>query len=205
MSATPGKPRVEDRDSELIRAISSGRSDLFDRLVEKYEGRLYNFGLRMCRDTTDAEDLVQETFLNVFRYLPRFRYETRFKNWLYRIATSVCLKRKRRSRYAPERELSLEEFLPGKGDELPSRIPAWASRPLEQVLNEELAKRIREAISELPEKYRMVMVLRDIEGFSTDETSQIMEISLSSVKVRLHRARLFVREQLKDYFSNDPP
>jgi len=198
------KSPVRDEDFELVQAINSGRNELFPRLVAKYQQKLYNFGMRMCGDAHDAEDLVQETFLNVFRYLEGFRYETRFKNWMFRVATTTCLKAKRRPKHAPDRELSLEEFLPGEGEALPDQAPAWAQRPLEQLLNEELAHHIQRAILELPKKYRMVVVLRDQEGFSTEETAQILDISVSNAKVRLHRARLFLREKLKGYFDHEP-
>ncbi len=84
----PNRKKIKDNDTELIQAINSGQFDLFHDLVKRYEQKLYNFSLRMCRNPTDAEDMVQETFLNVFRYLKDFRYETKFKNWLYRIAAS---------------------------------------------------------------------------------------------------------------------
>jgi RNA polymerase sigma-70 factor (ECF subfamily) len=199
-----GKKTVRDEDYEIVQAINNGRADLFQRLVEKYQQKLYNFGMRMCGESRDAEDLVQETFLNVFRYLQGFRYETKFKNWMYRVATTTCIKAKRRPKHAPEYELSLEDFMPGEGEDLPDQAPGWAQRPLDQLLNEELADRIEKAILELPKKYRMVVVLRDQEGFSTEETAQILDISVANTKVRLHRARLFLREKLKGYFDHDP-
>jgi len=205
MTATPGNRKVEDRDTELIQAINAGGQHRFSELVARYQGPLYNFGLRMCGSPNDVEDLIQETFLNIFKYLPGFRFETKFKNWVYRIATSACLKAKRKSKYAPERELSLDEFLPRGEDQIPSQIPDWAVKPLDQVLNRELAEMLKKAVLELPKKYRLVLVLRDMEGFSTAEAAEIMEISPANVKVRLHRARLFLRDKLKDYFHDDPP
>ena len=142
----PNHKEIRDDDSELIQAINNGRADLFHQLVEKYQQKIYNFGMRMCGESRDAEDLVQETFLNVFRYLEGFRHETRFKNWMFRVATTTCLKAKRKSKHAPERELSLEEFMPREGEELPDQAPDWAQRPLEQLLNEELAAHIKNAI-----------------------------------------------------------
>jgi RNA polymerase sigma-70 factor (ECF subfamily) len=202
MSKKPQPPKVRDQDFELIRQINSGHFDLFQELVKRYENKLYNFSLRLCRDPSDAEDMVQETLLNVFRYLKDFRYETKFKNWLYRIATSTCIKKRRKSKFAPERELSLDEFWPNEEAEFPDQIPNWALEPLEKLLNDELANTIQEAILSLPDKYRLVIVLRDMEGFSTSETSQILNISETNVKVRLHRARLFLRDKLKGYFSH---
>jgi RNA polymerase sigma-70 factor (ECF subfamily) len=197
------RKKIKDKDFELIQAINSGQFDRFPDLVKRYEQKLYNFSLRMCRDAADAEDAVQETFLNVFRYLKDFRYETKFKNWLYRVAASTCIKKRRKSKFAPERELSLDEFLPQDETEVPDQVPQWALMPLDKLLNDELLDQINKAIFTLPEKYRLVIVLRDIEGFSTTETAQILNLSDANVKVRLHRARLFLRDKLKGYFENE--
>jgi RNA polymerase sigma-70 factor (ECF subfamily) len=197
------RKKIKDKDFELIRAINSGQFDLFPDLVKRYEQKLYNFSLRMCRNAADAEDTVQETFLNVFRYLKDFRYETKFKNWLYRVAASTCIKKRRKSKFSPERELSLDEFFPQDETEVPDQVPKWALMPLDKLLNDELLDKINAAIFTLPEKYRLVSVLRDIEGFSTAETAQILNLSDANVKVRLHRARLFLRDKLKGYFENE--
>ena len=176
MTSSRNRKKIKDRDTELIEAINSGRHEQFQELVQRYEQKVYNFGLRMCGDVYDAEDVVQDTFLNVFKYLKDFRYETKFKNWLYRIATSTCIKKRRRSKFAPERELSLEEFFPDEDATGPNEIPDWAQLPLDQVLNEELSQHLKAAILSLPEKYRVIVILRDVEGFSTAETSQILEL-----------------------------
>ena len=195
--------KIKDKDFELIRAINSGQSDRFPDLVKRYEQKLYNFSLRMCRDPVDAEDIVQDAFINVFKYLKDFRYETKFKNWLYRVAASTCIKRRRKSKFAPERELSLDEFYHQEESESPKQVPNWALMPLDKLLNNELLDQINQAIFSLPEKYRLIIVLRDIEGFSTAETAQILNVSPANVKVRLHRARLFLRDKLKGYFENE--
>ena len=199
----PTPQQIKDKDFDLIQAINSGEVDKFQDLVKRYEAKLYNFSLRMCRDPSDAEDMIQDTFLNVFRYLKNFRYETKFKNWLYKVAASTCFKKRRKSKFAPDKELSLEEFLPKDEAEKPDHVPQWALMPLDKLLNEELAGVINKTIISLPKKYRMVILLRDIEGFSTTETAQILNLSPSNVKVRLHRARLYLRDKLKGYFEND--
>ena len=199
----PKHKKIKDKDFKLIQAINSGQTDKFHDLVKKYEQQLYNFSLRMCRDHSDAEDMIQETFLNVFRYLKSFRYETKFKNWLYKVAASTCIKKRRKSKFAPEKELSLDDFLPGNETEVPDHAPDWALMPLDKLLNQELSSKINQEILSLPKKYRLVIVLRDIEGFSTTETAQILSLSTSNVKVRLHRARLYLRDKLKGYFEND--
>ena len=201
-------PQIKkDEDYELVQAINAGRTDRFAELVNRYEKKLYNFGLRMCGSVQDAEDMVQDTFLNVFKYLGSFRYETKLRNWIYRIATSACIKRRRKSKFAPDKELSLDEFMPGDGEGVPREIPDWANVPLDQLLDEELAKTVKMGIDSLPDKYRMILLLRDIEGFSTAEAAQILDLTESNVKVRLHRARLYLRDRLKDYFDHErtPP
>ena len=194
---------IKDNDFDLIQAINSGQTEKFHDLVKRYEQKLYNFSLRMCRNPSDAEDMVQDTFLNVFKYLKNFRYETKFKNWLYKVAASTCIKKRRKSKFAPDKELSLDEFLPNDEAEKPEHVPEWALLPLDKLLNEELASVINRTIISIPKKYRVVIVLRDIEGFSTAETAQILNLSPANVKVRLHRARLYLRDKLKGYFEND--
>jgi RNA polymerase sigma-70 factor, ECF subfamily len=197
------KRKKKDEDTELIEAINSGQHNLYYDLVKRYERKLYNFGLRACWDPQDAEDLVQETFLNVFKYLKDFRYETKFKNWLYKIASSVCIKKKRKSKFAPDRELSLDEFLPPDEAHVATALPDWAHAPLKKLLNNELSETLKKATLSLPEKYRVVILLRDMEGFNTEETAQILNVTPSNVKVRLHRARLFLKEKLKEYYDDD--
>jgi RNA polymerase sigma-70 factor (ECF subfamily) len=192
-----------DNDDDLVQQIQAGRLDLFQELVKRHEQRLYNFALRMCGHTSDAEDVAQDTFLNAYKYIGDFRQETKFKNWLFRIATSACIKKRRQSKFAPDRELSLDEFLPSDEAKVEQEIPPWAALPLEQLLNEELGRKIREAILELPEKYRVVLGLRDIEGFSTEESARILNLTPTNIKVRLHRARLFLRDQLKAFFNDE--
>jgi RNA polymerase sigma-70 factor (ECF subfamily) len=199
----PNRKNVLDDDAELIRAINAGDTSRFQELVQRYGQKLYTFGRRMCRDESDAEDLVQDTFLNVFRYLKDFRYETKFKNWLYRVAANTALKQRRRSKFAREPDLPLEEMLDREDLAAPAEVPEWARMPLEQVLNEELLGILHQAIWSLPEKYRIVVILRDIEEFSTEDSAQILNLSPANVKVRLHRARLFLRDKLKGYFRHD--
>jgi RNA polymerase sigma-70 factor (ECF subfamily) len=201
--AHPEKPPTKnDDDTALIRAINEGDIARFDELVQRYENQLYGFGRRMCRNPQDAEDMVQNTFLNVFRYLKDFRFESKFKNWLYKIATSTCLKIKRKSRFSPDEPLSLEEMIEAASSEIPTESPQWARLPIDRILNDELRNRLQIAIHNLPETLRVVLVLRDIEGFSTQEAAQILALSEANIKVRLHRARLQLRKDMQDYFHH---
>ena len=201
MPKKSSRRRNPDEDSQLIEAINAGHQGQYYDLVKRYERKLYNFGLRVCRNAQDAEDLVQETFLNVFKYLKGFRHETKFKNWLYKIASSVCIKKRRKSKFAPDRELSLDEFFPTDEAHAAAELPDWAAAPLDKVLNDELSEILKKAILSLPKKYRVVILLRDMEGFTTEETAQITNVTPANVKVRLHRARLFLREKLREYYD----
>ena len=205
--------KIRDQDSALIEDINEGRAGGFQDLFIRYRQRLYNFGLRICHDAQDAEDIVQDTFINVFKYLKNFRQETRFKNWLYRIAVTACITKKRRSKYAPEPELPLSSLIQkDDADDLPDTIPdnisgtgpEWANQPLDQLLNKELNDMIRNTVINLPEKYRSVLELRDMEGLTTHETAKMLNITPATVKTRLHRGRLLIREQLKDYSDHAP-
>ena len=197
----PTRKTVADEDTELIRAAIAGQPQAFPDLVRRYEQRLYNFARRMCRSDSDAEDLVQETFLNVHRFLADFRFETKFKNWLYRVAVNTAITKRRRSKFAPEPDLSLEDLSRQEGADATGDVPDWARMPLEQVLNGELLETLNRAIRSLPEKYRVVVVLRDVEEFSTEETAHILNLTPANVKVRLHRGRMFLKDKLTGYFT----
>ena len=195
--------KITDEDTELIEAINSGKKDLFNDLVKKYEKKIYQFGLRMCREPRDAEEMVQDTFLNTYRFLKYFRQETKFKNWLFKIASSACLRKKRNNPVPWQNQISLEDFFKREGTNPTDQLPTWVSEPLENILNQESSEVIRKSISLIPEKYRLVLVLRDLEGFSTEETARILKLKPVTVKVRLHRARLYLKEKLKDYFEHE--
>jgi RNA polymerase sigma-70 factor, ECF subfamily len=197
----PTHKTVADADTELIRAAIAGQPQAFPDLVRRYEQKLYNFARRMCRSDSDAEDLVQETFLSVYRSLADFRFETKFKNWLYRVAVNTAITKRRRSKFAPEPDLSLEDLDRQEEADATGEVPDWARMPLEQLLNGELLETMNRAIRSLPEKYRVVVVLRDVEEFSTEETAHILNLTPANVKVRLHRGRMFLKDKLTEYFT----
>jgi len=199
---TREKQKIVDEDTSLIEKIQAGEVELFEELVSKYEIRIYNFGVRMCKDQSDAEDLVQETFINIFKYLGGFRMETRFKNWVYKIAASVCLKIKKKNGTA-DKYMPFEEIFPVTEKEISDQAPEWTYLPVEVLMNKELADKIKSELDKLLPKYRIVLVLRDIEGFSTKEVVEILNISESNVKVRLLRARAFLRDGLRRYFDEE--
>ena len=172
-----------------------------EKIVARYETPIFTFGLKMCGQPHDAEDIMQETFLSAFRYLDGFRGETKLKNWLFKIAARACLKKRRKKKCEPDRELSLDSFMGGDGSPEGYDIPDWSEDPVDNVLRAELKQIIDKGIQSLPHKYRIVFNLRDIEGFSTDETAEILGITPQSVKTRLHRARLFLREKISKSYG----
>lgn len=186
-------------DTDLVRAAQRGDRRAFAQLVEKYEARVYNLARKMMRDPQDAEDVLQETFISVFRHLNDFQGDSTFSTWLYRIATNAALM-KLRARKPPS--LSLDEPVESNSDEvLPREIVDWNITPEEAVLNSEIRAQMDAAVAALPEPLRAVFVLRDIEGLSVQETAEVLGISVPNVKTRLHRARLMLREELSAYFK----
>jgi RNA polymerase sigma-70 factor (ECF subfamily) len=197
-----------DPETALVAAIEAARSgdhDAFARLMDGYGDRLLAFARRMCGQREDAEDVFQESFLTEFRRLGEFRGEGSFRNWLYKIASSHCLKKRRLRSGEPRHHLVVEELTP---EALRPIIhgPGLAARPeipLEAVLRNELSTRMNEAIDRLPPEYRLVLLLRDVELFSTTETAGLTGLSEAAVKSRLHRARLAVREALQPYLEEE--
>ncbi|HET9396899.1 MAG TPA: sigma-70 family RNA polymerase sigma factor, partial [Nitrospiraceae bacterium] len=138
----------------------------------------------------------QETFLNAFRGMNAFRGDAQVSTWLYTIASRAAMRLRRKRKGAPERELSLEEFIPTSDGEFRLQIPIEGLTPEQALENKELREALDHAINKLPKKYRIALVLRDMEGLSAKGVSGIMGLSERAVKSRLHRARLFVRREL---------
>ena len=158
--------------------------------------KLRAFAISLCRNDDQAEDLVQETFLNAYQGLKDFRGEARVSTWLYTIASRASIRMRRKRKGEPEYELSLEEFVPTSEGEFRLQIPMDGLSPEEALQNKELRQALDQAIEKLPQKYRMALVLRDMEGLSAKEVGTIMGLNERAVKSRLHRARLFVPREL---------
>ncbi|MEW6530167.1 MAG: sigma-70 family RNA polymerase sigma factor [Thermodesulfobacteriota bacterium] len=186
-------------DSATIAKVLDGDYNAFEALVEKYQARIYRHLRKMVKDAHLAEDLLQETFLNAYKGLGGFSGSSSFSTWLFRIATNTALMSLRKQR--PE---SVEYDDAIKNDLYYSRMSAsreFIQTPAEIMLSAEGRQKIEEAIESLPVLYRTVLVLRDVEGFSLEEVSQIVDSSVAAVKSRLHRARNAVREQLMGYYD----
>ena len=170
--------------------------EYFDKLYRDHVDLLYRFANRLCGEAETAKDLVQETFLNAYRGLPKFRGDAQISTWLYTIAARACSRMRRKRKGEPERELSLEDFIPTSEGEFRLQVPLEGQTPEEALQNKELRQALDEAINKLPKKYKIVLVLRDMEGLSAKEVATIVGLNERAVKSRLHRARLFVRQEL---------
>ena len=195
--------KTDDIDHRLITRFKEGSSEAMEKIVERYQESIFNFGLRMCGHMQDAEDIMQDTFLNAFNGLHTFREETKLRNWLFRIAAHACIRKRRKKKFQPDQELPLESFLPKEGAEVKFEIPDLSSDPAQDLMRSELKQVIEEAVYSLPAKYKLVFNLRDMEGFSTEETADILGISVQSVKTRLHRARLYLREKISNHYKDN--
>ena len=194
------KTSTDVTDHSLIAAFKAGDTEAIDKIVERYENPIFTFGLKMCGHLQDAEDIVQETFLSAFKYLDSFREETKLRNWLFKIAARACMRKRRKKKCEPERKISLESLIHKDGSDGKYEIPDWSDDPSDAFLRAELKEVIDNAILSLPTKYRLTFTFRDIEGFNTEETAALLEISKQSVKTRLHRARLFLREKIMSHY-----
>ncbi len=190
-------------DQALVEKIRAGDYQAFEFLVTRYESKVYRLAIRMLRNPQDAEDALQETFLQVFRGLAGFEGRSKFSTWLFRLATNVCLMRIRHRETEPSKLLPLEDYLPKLEEGDSPQMMDWADRPEDALLSKESREKMMEALDKLPPEYRAVFILRDIEGFSNAETGESLGISVAAVKSRLHRARLALRGMLSGYFEKE--
>lgn len=188
-------------ETTLLKRAQQGDQTALSEIVETHQRRIYNVALRMCGNASDAEDTLQETFLSALKALPRFKGRSRLSTWLYRIASNACLMRRRREAAGPDTVSVNEVLAEDMGDLRPKYFVDWSARPEDMVLDAELKGVMETAIAGLPPTLRIVFIWRDLEGLSTQETAVVLDISESAVKVRLHRARLKLREALSGYFA----
>lgn len=193
-------------DDELVAGLKAGGHAALEEMVRRYEARVFSLARGMTRNESDARDVLQDTFLSVFRKIRSFKGRSSLSTWIYRVAVNAALMTIRR-RGGRDRSLSLDEYMPQfeATGHLASNWPARTPRADEALLRGELAGQIRAAIQDLPPAYRVVFALREQEGLSTAETARILKITVPSVKTRLHRARLYLRERLRRYLGDTAP
>jgi len=182
---------------ELARALGAGEPQAFERFVEHFRSKIFHYSWLICGQRDDAEEVAQETLLKVFESFEQLREPEHVRAWVFRIARNACLMQRRKSVFAPQHELSMEDLPPG------SEIEDAAVRPADGQLEAgELRALLDRVIAELPPAYRPVVLLRDLEELSTEETAEILDLSTDVVKTRLHRARVAMRQKLDCYWNN---
>jgi len=196
-SRPPDLTAAEREERRLVEGCRRGDFECFERLVARYEKKIYNLALRMLRDPDDARDVLQETFLKVYDNLEKFRGEAHLSTWIYRIAMNEALMRIRKDKHRPR---SLE-IVDEDGERREIDVEDWSPRPVERLLTKELGGKLDRAVARLPEDYRGAFLLRDVEGLSNEQIAKAMKLSVPAVKSRIHRARVFLRNELATYFA----
>jgi RNA polymerase sigma-70 factor (ECF subfamily) len=187
-------------NSELLTALRAGDPLALAALFDAHADKLYRLALSLLRDPVEAEDIVQETFVKLMTRLEQFEGRARLETWLYRVAYNASLDRLRRKRSDPlpddEPEADAESV------PMPQSFVDWSATPEAALLGAEAGAALEAAIQQLPESLRAVFLLRDVEGLSTEEAAEALGLSVAATKVRLHRARLALRERLAGYFGH---
>jgi len=182
-----------------LKALQAGDPEEFSRLVDAYSSKIYRLAIKMLNQQQDAEDVLQETFVKAYRGLKTFDGRSKLSTWLYRIATNEALmviRRKHPDMVSIDEPIETEE-----GEQEPIQIIDWCCLPENELLTDESRQKLDAAVQKLPERLRVVFVLRDINDLSTHETAEVLGLSDTAVKTRLSRARLRLREELSVYFG----
>ena len=186
-------------DAELVEITQAGDNRAFDELVRRYRDRVFRLSTKILRHEDDAAEALQDAFLSAYRGLPKFKRESRFSTWLYRIATNAALMKLRRRR---DGHVSYEQSQSGTDDSEPLAIPDWSQQPLEEILDAETREVLGREVELLPANEKEVFVLRDIMEQSNADVALELGLSVAAVKSRLHRARLHLRDRMNRYFRD---
>lgn len=198
------KAAAATNEASLIRRVLDGETELFHELIRPYERLVYVTIYAILKNEAEAEDGAQETMISAFRNLKSFRGESKFSTWLVTIAMNEARKRLRKAKSAHEDSLD-NTLADAEGDFTPAVLTDWREIPLEALERKELKEKLQEAVKVLPEKYREVFVLRDIEELNQEETAAALGINTTLVKVRLHRARMMLQKLLVPYLKTQAP
>jgi RNA polymerase sigma-70 factor, ECF subfamily len=193
---------MNTRVEEALKGLRSGKPRDVERALETLQRIVYGFGMKVCGVREDAEDTAQETLLRLARQLKEFPDARALAVWLYKVAKSQCLMSRRKSKFAPAQMLSLDALMPKEGTAAAPATKSWEITPEEIVLNKELRRKLEDAVLALPPHYRMVLILRDMEQLDTREVAEVMGISEQTAKMRLHRARVSIRNTLAGYIQS---
>jgi RNA polymerase sigma-70 factor (ECF subfamily) len=186
-------------DVALVERVRRGDLSAYDTLVRKYERQLFRIAQHITQNREDAEDVMQDAFLKAYEKLDQFQGNSKFYTWLVRIAVNESLMRLRKRRTG--KMVSIDEDVETDEGYVPRELPDWAPNPEQNYTQTELGEILRKTIQGLPQGFRVVFVLRDIDGLSTEETAESLGLSVPAVKSRLLRARLQLRDRLSRYFQ----
>lgn len=189
-------------DQDLVTGIQQEDPEAFEEFVNRYSARLFTLANRVTKNREDAEDVLQEVFVSVMRKIEAFRGQSTFSSWIYRVTVNCALMKLRKRRQ--DKSLPMEEML-SQVLSVPNRVNTFNSEGEAFRRRSELRHALTEAINALPRDYRPVFILRDVDGFSSVEVSEILGISVPAVKSRLHRSRLALQRQLSDRLQDDAP
>jgi len=184
----------------LVQAAKKGDLDAFSELVKRYDRNVFRIAQHITHNEEDAQDVVQEAFLKAYTNLEQFQGNSKFYTWLVRIAVNEALMKLRRRR--SDKTVSLDEDVETEEGSMPREVADWSPNPEQLYGQSELGDILKKTIQGLPPGFRTVFVLRDVEGLSTEETAEMLELSIPAVKSRLLRARLQLRERLAKYFKS---
>ena len=182
---------------ELITAAKGGDIDAFNKLIKNYTQTIYSFSFKVCRNEEKAKDTLQDTLINIYKSLKTFDGKSKLSTWIYKVVTNNCLMIKRGEK--SNRTISVDDLQVDYDND--KMFESHDESPSKKTLNSELKTRLDEAIKKLPIKYRMVFLLRDVEGLSIDETRQILNLTVPVIKSRLFRARNFLKKELQEYYE----
>ncbi len=194
-------PRSASADEDALLVERAINNDLaaFETLVSRYKDRIVGFSARMLNDRDEAEDVAQEVFIKAYRNLEGFRGASSFSTWLYRIATNLCIDRARARKRRPQSAYSLDEPFDKEEDKGGRDVPDDTFEPSGMAERDELRLRVREAVAEMPEKMRAVLVMCDMNGMAYEDIAQVLKIPIGTVKSRLFHARADLARRLKPY------
>jgi RNA polymerase sigma-70 factor (ECF subfamily) len=185
-----------EADAQLLDRIRRDEPDAFDEFVRRHGNVIFGFGMRVCGEPEDARDTLQDALIQAYRSLKQLEEPRALRSWLYRVVSNACSMKRRKKVGEPAREMSLDELMPDGPDQARIEIPDAAELPDRAAERREVQRTVRAAIDALPDNYRLVLVLRDMEQLTTKETSEALDLPETTVKMRLHRARAAVRKEL---------
>ncbi len=184
---------------QALEILKSGDPRGFEQALASLQSAVYGFGMKVCGNREDAEDTAQETLLRLARQLREFPNARALAVWLYKVAKTQCLMSRRQSKFAPAQMLSLEALMPPEAERAHGGPKPWQITPEEALLQREFRDHLERAVLSLPKPYRLVLILRDMEELETREVAEVMGISEETTKMRLHRARVYLRNALAKY------